>query len=730
MADDLDFGATIKGFSPGQKLFNRYKLERILGRGGMGVVWLARDQELERDVALKFLPEIVALDPEAVGDLKRETRRNLDLTHVHIVRIYDFVSDARTAAISMEYVDGATLSALKIEQAERVLSVDRLRPWLQQLTEALHYAHTKAKVVHRDLKPANLMVNRHGDLKITDFGIARGISDSVSRVSKQAGSSGTPVYMSPQQMMGEDPAVADDIYALGATLFELLTGKPPFHSGNIVAQVQGKPAPLVNERRAAAGLPPIPSAWEQAIAACLAKDPAERPSSAAELWRQLDGGPMRTSTPAQPVAASPATDQTTAAAASDSLVVRRAGFLAMGSAGTTLPLALAGVLLAVHKSTDTMRTMEYGVWLAWILPSLLLARRLVTGRIEVSGVAKGLAILWGGAVLLSEALIQLTGAVSLDDPSDLLLGTAFVFLGLLQGATLALANRDESTQRWNDIFRGAAVGTAAGLVAGVSASVAKLLQLIPVMRMHVGLAVLLGTLLCWLILRLGRRTGNQPVRLSWAPPLLLLSGIWLGVLTVLLAMFWHRGAIYAMESTLVLRLGECAAWVLWCALTFGAAAFLAAAKADRTAAIGAGIAFAGGGLLFTEYWNRVEIFLLQLPSDTTFMEQTDIYTFILRLPSPMSSILLGVTLLLAGLLVRLMDRRPSARQWLLHLAGGIMAGLTGYAAAQLPWTPKSWEGLHSYQLWFALAGTGLTTLLLWHWLPRLSPDSGSTAGAK
>ena len=125
--NDLDLGATIKGFSPGQKVFNRYTLKKILGRGGMGVVWLAQDGELDREVALKFLPEIVALDPEALVDLKRETRRNLDLTHPHIVRIYDFVADSRTAAISMEYVNGASLSALKLDKSARVFTPDEIR---------------------------------------------------------------------------------------------------------------------------------------------------------------------------------------------------------------------------------------------------------------------------------------------------------------------------------------------------------------------------------------------------------------------------------------------------------------------------------------------------------------------------------------------------------------------------------------------------------------------------
>ena len=287
--DDLDLGNTIKGFLPGQKVLGRYKLDRILGRGGMGVVWLARDEELDRDVALKFLPEVVALDAEAVADLKRETRRNLDLTHPHIVRIHDFVSDKRTAAIAMEYVDGATLSALKLERPGRVFAVAELRPWVEQFLEALHYAHAKAKVVHRDLKPANLMVTDGGDLKITDFGIATSITDSVSRVSKRAGASGTPVYMSPQQMMGEKAAVTDDIYAVGATLYELLTSKPPFYSGNVLLQAQNKTAPSIAERRAELGIEaePVPPEWEQAIAACLAKDPAARPQSAKELAERL-----------------------------------------------------------------------------------------------------------------------------------------------------------------------------------------------------------------------------------------------------------------------------------------------------------------------------------------------------------------------------------------------------------------------------------------------------------
>lgn len=293
MADDLDYGATVRGHTAGQQVFKRYTLTRILGRGGMGVVWLAHDRELERDVALKFLPEVVAADPQAIHDLKRETRRSLDLTHPHIIRIHDFLQDATAAAISMEYVAGDTLAGLKLQQPGGHFEAPQLQRWVEELAAALDYAHTVPRIVHRDLKPANLMVDARGSLKIADFGIAASVADSVSRVSVQAGSSGTPVYMSPQQMMGEKPAVTDDVYALGATLYELLTGRPPFFSGNIIAQVQGKQPPSMTERRAEleASGEPIPPAWEETIAACLAKDPAARPASAAAVAAGLSGVP-------------------------------------------------------------------------------------------------------------------------------------------------------------------------------------------------------------------------------------------------------------------------------------------------------------------------------------------------------------------------------------------------------------------------------------------------------
>jgi serine/threonine protein kinase len=287
--DDLDFGVTVRGLVVSQKVFGRYTLKHVLGRGGMGVVWLAVDERLEREVALKFLPEIVNFDAAALDDLKRETRRCLELTHPNIIRIYDFVKDPQAAAISMEYIDGKTLSALRIEKEKRMFEVNEIRDWVSQACQALHYAHEEVKVVHRDLKPANLMITSRGQLKIADFGIARSVSDSVSQVTMKSGTSGTLVYMSPQQMNGDMSRVTDDIYALGATIYELLTSRPPFYSGDIPFQVRQTIPRRLNERREELQIEgePIPPEWEDAIAACLDKMPEGRPQDTFDLAQRL-----------------------------------------------------------------------------------------------------------------------------------------------------------------------------------------------------------------------------------------------------------------------------------------------------------------------------------------------------------------------------------------------------------------------------------------------------------
>jgi formylglycine-generating enzyme required for sulfatase activity len=290
--DDMEGG--MRGLAAGRRVFGRYRLEKIAGRGGMGIVWRARDEQLERLVALKFLPAEVAADVEAVRDLKIETKRCLDLTHPQIVRVYDFVQGPAGAAIAMEFVEGESLASRKAGSPNGCLSVAEVAQFLGQLCAALDYAHFKVHLLHRDLKPANLLITRDGDLKVMDFGIACSLVETRTRLTADANrsTSGTALYMSPQQLMGEKPSVSDDVYSLGATLYELLTGKPPFYRGDgyaLMMQVREKVPKPMSEQRADLQVTaePIPPEWEKVILSCLAKDPKDRPRSAGEVAERL-----------------------------------------------------------------------------------------------------------------------------------------------------------------------------------------------------------------------------------------------------------------------------------------------------------------------------------------------------------------------------------------------------------------------------------------------------------
>ncbi len=268
----------------------RYRLAEQLGRGGMGVVWLAEDLQLGDWVALKFLPREIADDPVALGELKQETLKCRRLTHPNIIRVHDLVhQQSEMPFLTMEYIGGPNLSILRTQQPNGVFAWAELGPMAQQLCEALDYAHRR-KVIHRDLNPANMMLDAEGQLKLADFGLAATISDSVTRVTLCRTISGTLCYMSPQQMDGRSPQPTDDIYALGATLYELLTGKPPFHTGDLMHQVRNlEPEPL-SQRLAERGLAnEVPIKVESVIMECLAKTPDARPQTAVEVANRLKG---------------------------------------------------------------------------------------------------------------------------------------------------------------------------------------------------------------------------------------------------------------------------------------------------------------------------------------------------------------------------------------------------------------------------------------------------------
>lgn len=280
------------GLKPDQKIgAQRYTLICILGKGGMGVVWLARDERLQEELALKFLAGEISHDKEALDDMRRETLKSRKLSHPNIIRIHDlFEGEGEAPFITMEYIDGKALNTLKAEQEQRLFAWDFLQPLVQQLCSALDYAHSQ-RIIHRDLKPGNMILDAGGALKLADFGLAASAADSISRLSRDLGASGTPAYMSPQQMRGQAPQVSDDIYALGATLYELLTSKPPFFRGDIYRQVKEEPPTPLDERLSELELDnAIPDDVAALIMACLSKEPEQRPQSAAAVaqWIGLE----------------------------------------------------------------------------------------------------------------------------------------------------------------------------------------------------------------------------------------------------------------------------------------------------------------------------------------------------------------------------------------------------------------------------------------------------------
>lgn len=274
------------------RLFHgRYVLRKQLGAGGMGVVWLAEDLHLNgKSFALKFLPGVRTWSEEDLNRLKREVLIAQDLHHEHVVVTHGFEFEPPYAAMVMEHLEGRTLKQMLQASETKFLTVAEVRPWAVALVSALRYLHHTKKHVHRDIKPANVMLTRAGVLKLMDFGISDQARHTLSQhATIDNGSSHTLSCASPQQLRGDRPAETDDIYSLGALLYELLGGRPPFFRGNsdvVGYQIRHEEAPSIAKRReelrldAEAGAPQdeVPSAWEDVVAACLEKDPVARPT--------------------------------------------------------------------------------------------------------------------------------------------------------------------------------------------------------------------------------------------------------------------------------------------------------------------------------------------------------------------------------------------------------------------------------------------------------------------
>ena len=259
---------------PSDVIAGRFRLERILGHGGVSEVWLAHDLELERRVAVKLLSSA-----RTASRFEREARSVASLSHPNIVGVFDFGEHEGRPYLVLEYVPGGTLD----ERLSKPLSDEDVAEIARDIAAGLAHAHERG-IVHRDLKPSNVLFDGEGRAKIADFGVARVLSDAT--LTTTGAVVGTAQYMAPEQATGGEVGPESDVYAFGVILFQLLTGRPPFESEHPVADMLTKSwqdAPAVESFR-----PDAPPFLAALAASALALDRHARPADGAALVSALD----------------------------------------------------------------------------------------------------------------------------------------------------------------------------------------------------------------------------------------------------------------------------------------------------------------------------------------------------------------------------------------------------------------------------------------------------------
>ena len=272
----------------GFEIGSRYTVVKLLGRGGMGAVYLVHDRELDRNVALKVIRPDLAEDPATLERFKREIQLSTVVTHRNVLRVFDLGEGAGIRFVTMQFVDGEDLASLL--KREGRLPTERILGIFRQVCQGLEAAHERG-VVHRDLKPQNVMLDRDGNVYLTDFGLAKSLA--ASGMTETGALLGTPFYMSPEQVRGEPADHRSDIYSVGIILYEMATGAVPFSTGSayqVMMQRLHRPPRPVSEVN-----PDFPAHLRKVLERCMATDPAARYQSVTEILGDLESGKATTS---------------------------------------------------------------------------------------------------------------------------------------------------------------------------------------------------------------------------------------------------------------------------------------------------------------------------------------------------------------------------------------------------------------------------------------------------
>ena len=273
----------LANLAPGTMVGTRYRIESLLGQGGMGAVYKAHDSELNRTVALKLVRPGLAEELETMQRFKQELLLASRISHKNILRIHDLGDWNGTKFITMAYVEGADLASLI--QKEGPLDFERALGFTRQLCGALEAAHHEG-VIHRDLKPQNILVGHDDTLYVSDFGLAKSLESEATTMTRAGQILGTPRYMSPEQVEARAVGPSSDLYTLGLILYEMFTSSPPFRGDTAMQLMYQRVSETPRDPRLAC--PDLPEYLARIILKCLAKDPAQRYRSAREILDDLD----------------------------------------------------------------------------------------------------------------------------------------------------------------------------------------------------------------------------------------------------------------------------------------------------------------------------------------------------------------------------------------------------------------------------------------------------------